>query len=138
MTAAPASWGPGGVGARTAAEAVDPRLRGRTYPIPFDPVWRAATALLDGGLRRTKLRAADDIAGHIEADSFTLLRRRPLDVYVTVALDEDAQTRVDAAVAIGGSGPDFGASVRFIDGFFRRLDAALRAPRSAGPAARRA
>jgi hypothetical protein len=138
MTGAPASWGPGGVGARTAAEAADPRLRGRTYAVPFDPVWRAATALLDGGLRRTTLRTADDIAGHLEADSFTLLRRRPLDVHVSVTLDQDAQTRVDAAVAIGGRGPDFGAAVRFIDLFFRRLDAALRSPRSAGPAARRA
>jgi hypothetical protein len=110
--------------AATAPDAQDPRLRGRTYAIPFEQVWRAALAVIDA-LPRCSLAHADDRDGHIEADGATLVRRRRLRVEIDIILDEDAQTRVDARVQVEAKWGDMGVGPRWIGRFFRRLDATL-------------
>lgn len=115
---------------RTDPAAEDPRLRGRTYAIPFERVWRAAVALADGGLMRWSLTAADDMAGVIHAQWTTFPLRRISDVRIEIRLDANAQTRVDVRARSRGGRGDLGANARAIGFFLRRLDRALQA----GPA----
>ncbi|HLU24712.1 MAG TPA: DUF1499 domain-containing protein [Longimicrobiales bacterium] len=109
----------------TAPDAWDPRLRGRTYAIPFDRVWRAATSLASGGLRGWSLVSADDFEGEIHAASRARLRDRYYDITIRITLDQDGQTRVDARASSRTGRVDFGANARRIGRFFTALDRAL-------------
>jgi hypothetical protein len=111
--------------AATDPRATDPRLRGRTYAIPFDDVWSAATRLLSGGLPGWTLVAADDQAGVIEASTRTRLLGLEGFVRIQIGLDENAQTRVDAVSTSATHYGDLGRSARVLARFFRELDRAL-------------
>ncbi|HEX6066804.1 MAG TPA: DUF1499 domain-containing protein [Longimicrobiales bacterium] len=100
----------------------DPRLRGRTYHIPFEQVWQAALALASGELRRWKVVQADDTEGIIDAESKTFLMRYVDDVRIHVYLDEDAQTRVDLVSQSRKGRADFGTNARRAAHFLRALD----------------
>lgn len=119
-----------GAEAATDPRAPDPRLRGRTYAIPFQRVWDAALFLVEGGLPRWRLVSSDDVRGVIEAERTAFLTKRVSDVRVDIGLDRDGQTRVDARARSRGSRPDLGANARAIAKLLRRLDERL----EAGPA----
>lgn len=111
--------------AETDPAADDPRLRGRTYAIPFERVWQAALALADGGLTRWRLVSADDEEGTIHAESKTLVFRFVDDVHVEVGLDENGQTRVDVRSASRVGKADLGRNPRTIGAFLAKLDRRL-------------
>lgn len=111
--------------AETDPAAADPRLRGRTYAIPFERVWQGAVDLADGGLPRWTLIRADDEEGVIEAECRSLVFRVVDDVRVEIGLDENGQTRVDLQAASRNERADLGRNCRRIGGFVRRLDACL-------------
>lgn len=115
--------------AATSPEHEDPRLRGRTYPVPFERVWRAALALSSGGLQGWRLLEADDRQGMIKAEATRALTRQVDDVLVRIYLDRDAQTRVDARSAARTGRLDLGANARRLSRFFRALDQRLGRPR---------
>ena len=108
----------------THAHATDPRLRGRTYAIPFDAVWTAALDVV-AGTRGWTLVSDDDQAGTIHVEAGTLLLRQTDDLFLRVGLDEDAQTRVDLRGDTRAGKPDLGRKRRVAGRFFRRLDRAL-------------
>jgi hypothetical protein len=108
----------------------DPRLRGRTYAIPFEQVWQAALALANGGLRRWKITDSDDYEGIINAEAKTLVWRFIDDVTIRVYLDENAQTRVDVESNSRKGGADFGTNARRVTRFLRALDRKLMPPPS--------
>ena len=113
--------------AATSPDAADPRLRGRTYAVPFDRVWTEAIALTGARLDNWSLLHADDFDGVIRAEATARLFRSTADISIRIVLDENAQTRVDAE-AVNRSGKiDLGASARHLIRFFRALDAALAA-----------
>lgn len=105
----------------------DPRLRGRTYAIPFDRVWTAAVSLAGGGLKRWRLVAADDEAGKMHAETQTLVFRVVDDVYIRIGLDSNGQTRVDLIARARNGRADLGRNARRTRSFLRALDAALSA-----------
>lgn len=111
----------------TAPGAEDERLRGRTYGIPFQQVWQAALALIDGGLKRWEVTEQDDEEGIIRG----IIRSRApgFDSAITVRiiLDPNAQTRVDALAASRSARADLGSNVRRLRRFFAALDDALAA-----------
>ncbi len=109
---------------RTRPGASDPRLRGRTYAIPFDRVWTAALGLATETPRLSVLRA-DDQEGAIYAEARGTFLRRITDVTVRIGLDANAQTRVDIETRPRKSGADLGANARRIGRFFQRLDQRL-------------
>ena len=111
--------------AATSPGSPDPLLRGRTYAIPFEEVWRAATELADGGIPGWSLVRSDDAEGIIEAE--VTARILPLlgDVEVRVSLDADAQTRVDVYSSSRAGKMDLGAHRRRIGRFLVRLDESL-------------
>lgn len=118
----------GGGVAETRPEATDPRLRGRTYAIPFDEVWNASLQLADGGLRRWRLLEADDEEGVIRAEATSPVLRRVSDARIRIGLDENAQTRVDALTRPRNGKPGSGArGRRLIKAFFRSLDRRVKA-----------
>jgi hypothetical protein len=117
----------------TTRNASDPRLRGRTYAIPFENVWQAALKLTGGGLSRWTRHEADDDEGVILA-SVTSLTGAVHDIMVRITLDENAQTRVDASAQARKPLTDLGRSRRRLRRFFRALDTAL--ARAARPATR--
>jgi hypothetical protein len=112
-------------GARTSAKSDDPRLRGRTYAVPFDYVWQAAIKLASGGLRGWTLLYSDDQDGVIRAEARPLALRTVADVNILIVLDEDAQTRVDMESSSRKGFADLGANSRRIARFFKALDRAL-------------
>ena len=109
----------------TAQDHWDPRLRGRTYSIPFEKVWQASLALADGGLRRWKVIESDDVEGVIKAESKTFWLRFTDDVTIRIYLDEDAQTRVDVESKSRKGSGDFGTNARRAARFFKALDRKL-------------
>lgn len=110
----------------TSADAQDHRLRGRTYAIPFERVWATALALATERKGWTVIRA-DDQDGLIQAEVRTRLLRFVNDVTIRVALDPNAQTRVDlTSVSRRGRG-DLGANARRVGRFLRLLDRRLEA-----------
>jgi hypothetical protein len=111
--------------AETAPNDPDPRLRGRTYAIPFDRVWDAARGLASGGLRRWQLIESDDYEGVIRATSTTFAWRMVDDVEIRIGLDQDAQTRVDMRSASRKGIGDLGTNARRIARFLRALDKQL-------------
>ena len=108
--------------AATAPWHVDPRLRGRTYAIPFEDVWQAAVRIADGGARGWRLIRADDQEGLITAEATTLVLRFVDDVEIRVTLDETAQTRVDAFSCSRRGRYDWHTNARRLRNLFRRLD----------------
>ncbi|MDZ7780852.1 MAG: hypothetical protein U5R14_13105 [Gemmatimonadota bacterium] len=114
------SWG-----TATDPHAADTGLRGRTYAIPFDRVWKAARGLADGGLRRWSLVRDDDREGTLEARSRTWPLGRVDEVMVSVGLDENGQTRVDLRCRRIGDQVVQRRHPRLVRTFFARLDRAL-------------
>jgi hypothetical protein len=112
----------------TAPDHWDPRLRGRTYAIPFEQVWQASMALAKGGLRRWKLIDSDDVEGIINAESRTFVWRFVDDVRIRVYLDENAQTRVDVESKSRKGTGDWGTNARRVHRFLRALDRKLTQP----------
>jgi hypothetical protein len=100
----------------------DPRLRGRTYAIPFAVVWAAARKLTDGGLRGWELVETDEETGMLKAEATTPVFRFVDDVTIRIALDENAQTRVDMSSASRVGKGDLGKNARRVTKFFRSLD----------------
>lgn len=111
--------------AGTDPAASDPRLRGRTYAIPFDTVWQAAWRLADGGIRGWSMLSSDDQLGVIEAVAKAPILRKEQDVRVEVRLDENAQTRVDVWSSSRVVRGDLGSNRRTIGRFVRLLDRSL-------------
>jgi hypothetical protein len=109
----------------TAADSRDRRLRGRTYAVPFDTVWRAALGLVDGGLRGWSVLGADDEEGVIEGAIHGRLRRFNSAVTIRISLDRDAQTRVDGLAASVTGQADLGTNARRLGRFFRSLDQSI-------------
>ncbi len=110
---------------RTDPQAADPMLRGRTYAVPFDRIWKAASRLVSGDLRGWSLTWADDREGVLEARVAKRLLRPAGMVRVRISLDSDAQTRVDMAAGPSDGGADLGVSRRRIQHFFSELDRAV-------------
>ena len=117
-----------GVLARTAPDAGDPRLRGRTYAIPFHDVWVASHKLAKT-LARWRITHADEINGVIRAEATSLVRKRVSDVEIRIVLDQDAQTRIDMTSESRNGAFDWGLNIRRIGNFFKALDAELAKPR---------
>lgn len=108
----------------TSPRASDPKLRGRTYAIPFDTVWQAALQLASGGLWRWTCHESDDQEGVILASTKSIAGAIH-DVMVRVTLDENGQTRVDASAQPRKPLTNFGRSKRRIKRFMRQLDRVL-------------
>lgn len=120
----------------TRADHPDPRLRGRTYPIPYDRVWREALRL--AATRRTwSVERADDREGVIEAVARTPVLRFADDVEIRIGLDENAQTRVDLRSESRKGRGDLGTNARRVGRFLRHLDERLAAHRQRRRAAGR-
>ena len=111
--------------ARTSPDSNDPVLAGRTYAIPFDPVWRAALELSSAGLSGWTLVSSDDQLGVIRADVRSPLLPLEAHVLVSVTLDPNGQTRVDMSALGNHRGGDLGMNYRRIRHFFRSLDLSL-------------
>lgn len=111
--------------AETRPDERDPRLRGRTYAIPFHEVWNTALRLADGELPRWRIVTADDQEGEIRAEATTRVFRFVDDVTIRMGLDRDGQTRVDLRSASRTGRIDFGTNARRIRRFCRALDTAL-------------
>jgi len=112
-------------GAETDPRSPDPRLVGRTYAIPFDAVWGAATRLAGGELRRWSISSADDLSGVIAAGTRARFFGPGDRIRIEIGLDENAQTRVDVRASSRSERPDFGRNRRTIGRFIARLDEAL-------------
>lgn len=108
--------------AATDAAHENPRLRGRTYAIPFEQVWQGTLGVAGGGLSRWSLVRSDDVTGHILAEIAPALLRPAADVLIKVTLDANAQTRVDMSTSSRTERWDLGASHRRVLAFFRSLD----------------
>ena len=108
--------------AATAIDEADPRLRGRTYAVPFEQVWQAARAMASGGLRGYKLIDSDDYEGVIQAERRSFLFRVVSDITLHITLDHDAQTRVDMTARSRRRAGDLGRNARCIGKFMRVLD----------------
>jgi hypothetical protein len=111
--------------AYTAPDAANPRLRGRTYAIPFEAVWQASLDLMKGGLRGWNVLEADDEEGVMEGAVQGWFQRFDSGVTVRISLDRDAQTRVDAVSATIAGRADMGTNARRLTRFFRALDQSL-------------
>lgn len=109
---------------RTGPDHPDPSLRGRAYAVPYDEVWSRALEIVDGrwGWR---LVDADDLEGVIRAEAKTPVFRFTDDVEIQIGLDDDGQTRVDAASASRVGKADMGTNARRVRRFFRHLDRAV-------------
>ncbi len=110
--------------AQTHEDADDPRLRGRTYFVPFANVWDEILAMIESH-PRWKLLRADEGAGLIHAEATTRLFHFVDDVRFKVKLDQNALTRVDMWSASRVGRGDLGANARRIAWFFRELDRRL-------------
>jgi hypothetical protein len=111
--------------ARTDQESEDPRLRGRTYTIPFEDVWQASMRVGGGGLLGWSIGRADDQRGVIEALAKTPILGSEADIHIQVGLDHLGQTRVDVSAASRQEKGDWGRSKRLIGRFIRALDGEL-------------
>ena len=109
----------------TDPQSPDPRLRGRTYAIPFETVWQGLIGLGGGGMSGWDIESADDQQGLINAAVSGGVLRPEIVVRIRVGLDENAQTRVDLAANTRSERGDFGRSRRVIDSFTKRLDQKL-------------
>ncbi|HEX2211810.1 MAG TPA: DUF1499 domain-containing protein [Longimicrobium sp.] len=108
----------------TDPEAEDPRLRGRSYSVPFAQVWDAALQIAQR-TRGWTITSSDPRAGEIVAQATSRVWKFTDDVWIRLSLDEDGQTRVDLASASRKGGADLGTNARRIARFLRSLDARL-------------
>jgi hypothetical protein len=113
--------------AQTDPHSPDPRLRGRTYAIPFERVWSNSLAAIQGELPRWKLLSHDDQKGVILAEARTAILRRDVDIHIRIGLDDNGQTRVDVRSALRGAHGDLGSTTRLIAAFLQNLDRRLAA-----------
>ena len=111
--------------ARTAPDADDRRLLGRTYTIPFEEVWQASIRVIRRRLRGWTVVIDDDRRGRIDALHRTLFRGVETEVVIDIGLDENGQTRVDLAAASRGERGDWGRCRRLIGRFLKGLDREL-------------
>lgn len=105
----------------TDPEADDPRLRGRSYAVPFARVWDGATAVARG-TRGWTIVSSDPRAGEIVAEARTRMWKFTDDVWVRLSLSDDGLTRVDLASASRKGGADLGTNARRIARFLHALD----------------
>lgn len=110
--------------AQTSEEAEDPRLRGRTYMVPFATVWDEIIRMIKEHPRQNLVRANED-RGMIGFEATTLVLRLVDDVRIKVKLDRNALTRVDMWSQSRARKGDLGANRRRIARFFRDLDRRL-------------
>ncbi|MGD8699407.1 MAG: DUF1499 domain-containing protein [Gemmatimonadales bacterium] len=110
--------------AQTSETAEDPRLRGRTYVIPFAKVWDEIIDMIESRSRWT-LVSADEGTGLIHAEAKTLVFRLVDDVRLKLKLDQNALTRVDMRSASRVGKGDLGTNARRIHRFYRKLDRRL-------------
>ncbi|HEX6039554.1 DUF1499 domain-containing protein [Longimicrobium sp.] len=103
-------------------ESPDPRLRPRTYAIPFVIVWEAALAIARG-TRGWTVTASDPLAGEIVAEATTRAWKFVDDVWIRISLDEDGQTHVEMTSASRVGRADLGTNARRIARFLHALDA---------------
>lgn len=115
----------------TSPAAPDPRLKGRTYAIPFEDVWQVSRELVDGGMRRWELLEADDQEGIIRGVAHGRLDRFTSAITVRITLDSNAQTRVDALSAARVGRADLGVNARRLRRYFRTMDLRLEELRGA-------
>lgn len=109
---------------QTSPNAEDPRLRGRTYSIPFARVWDEIVGMIQSN-KRWRLINANEDRGSIRAEARTLVFRFVDDVWFRIKLDENALTRVDMRSASRVGNADLGTNARRINRFLRRLDRRL-------------
>lgn len=113
--------------AHTDVSATDPRLRGRTYAIPFDGVWKAALKVSNKQMGGWSVLYIDDQTGVIVAEALRLPWRDKDDVRISIGLDENGQTRVDLRSTSRQGKRDWGRNRRRILSFLRLLDRELSA-----------
>lgn len=113
--------------ASTDLQSEDPRLKGRTYAIPFEAVWQASIQLVSAGLGGWSIKSADDHRGVISAHVSGKLISSEVMVRINIKLDANAQTRVDLTATSSTERGDFGRSGRVIARFIRRLDEEVQA-----------
>lgn len=111
--------------ANTDQRSEDPRLRGRTYSIPFEDVWQAVLSVGSGGLLGWSVGRSDDQSGVVDALAKTPLIGSETDVHIHVGLDHLGQTRVDLVAVSRSTRGDLGRSKRLIRRFTERLDRQL-------------
>ncbi len=114
--------------AQTRESAEDPRLRGRTYLVPFATVWDEILGMIESHPRWRLIRA-DEGKGLIHAEARTRVFRFVDDVRFKLKLDQNALTRVDMWSASRVGRGDFGTNARRISRFYRELDRRLGLPR---------
>jgi hypothetical protein len=107
----------------TDPESDDPRLRGRTYGVPFAVVWSAALA--EAAALGWSVLEAQPVAGEIHAEARTRLWKFVDDVWVRLSLDADGQTRLDLVSASRVGRGDLGTNARRIARFLRGVDRRL-------------
>jgi len=110
--------------ARTSENAEDPRLRGRTYMVPFAKVWDEIIKMIETH-PRWRLVRADEGSGRVHAEATTLVFRLVDDVRFKVRLDDNALTRVDMWSSSRVGRGDLGTNTRRIARFLRQLDRRL-------------
>lgn len=115
----------------------DPRLKGRTYAISFDEVWRASVALVDGELKRWELLETDDEEGVIRGRARSRVERLTGIITIRITLDLDGQTRVDALASSPAARRDLGSNARRLHRYFTALDQRLEERRDSEMAALR-
>lgn len=110
------------VSASTGRTDMDPHLKGRTYAIPFEDVWQGSLRLARGALRGWAVHHANDEDGILVVHVRSLWKRLHGIIEIRIALDANAQTRVDANSATPAAWHDFGTNARRLRRFFRALD----------------
>lgn len=111
--------------AATRPDHANPRLRTRTYAVPYPDVWDAAHHLAAEVIPRWTLRGVDVRGGDILAEARTKRWNFVDDVRIHVYLDENAQTRVDMESSSRQGPADLGTNARRIRRFLEALDAAV-------------
>jgi hypothetical protein len=110
--------------AYTHPDSDDPRLRGRTYGVPYARVWEALLA--EAGRRKWTIVEAKPVEGEIRAEARTPVWKFTDDVWIRVSLDpDDGQTRVDMVSASRVGRADLGTNARRIARFLHAVDRRL-------------
>jgi hypothetical protein len=114
----------------SAAEPLEPEpaAEGRAYGAVFGRVWVAALAAVRA-MSRWTAQSTDPVRGEILVEVRALFGSGTRRARVRIALDDLGLTRVDAAFVneAGDRADDVGQ--RQVNGFYRRLEAALRRDR---------
>lgn len=110
--------------AETNRNAEDPRLRGRTYHVPYATVWDTIREMIERR-GRWRLVHADETSGLIRAEATTRWLGLTDDVRIRVTLDDYALTRVDMRSSSRLGKGDLGTNARRIARFLGDLDRRL-------------